>query len=158
MKDLESKVGSVEDNKYLYMVSTVSLKKRTEDDLKKEFEVYKVKYPSWKEKTFEQYYEFQKGWNWHKYSMTQEDNSYFLDLEKAKSCVKKNFADINDGGVYNYALIKKIPLNRAYAMIHVDELYIFEYEVATDTYKEVSLNENDETKYITSIVSPCNQE
>lgn len=145
-------------DKYLYIVSTISLKKRTEDDLKKEFEIYKVKYPSWKEKTFEQYYEFQKGWNWHKYSISQEDNAYFLKLEEAKLAVKENFGDINDGGAYNYALIKKVPMNRAYGMIYVEELYIFEYEIATDTYEEVSLNKNDETKYITSIVSPNNEE
>lgn len=144
----------MDNEKYLYVVTTTSLKEKTEEDLRKEFEVYKARYSSWKEKTYEQFYDFQKGWNWHKYDLKEEDNSYFLNLEEAKKCVKKNFADINDGGVFNYVLIKKVPVGMAYAMIHVNELYIFKYERETDIYKEVSINEDEETKYIASVVSP----
>lgn len=154
MESLELKKDDSCENKYLYIVSTISLKKITEDDLKKDFEIFKVKYPFWKNKTFEQYYEFKKELNSHKYHMSQEDNSYFLDLKKAKSCVEKNFADINDGGVYNYVLIKKIPLSLAYAMIYVEELYIFEYEPETSTYIEIPLNKDDESSYIVSTI-PC---
>lgn len=157
-KSENSNINIVEKCQYLYIITTVSIKKKTEDDLKKEFEIHKIKYPSWKEKTFEQYYEFQKEWNWHKYNMSQENNSYFLDLEEAKSCVERNFADISDSGLYNYVLIKKVHLAKAYTMIDVEELYIFKYERKTDTYREVSLYENDETKYITSIIDPSNED
>lgn len=143
-------------DKYLYIVSTVDLKEKTDEDLKKEYEVYKVKYPSWKEKSYESFYEFQEGWNWHKYSFEQEENSYFLDLDKAKASVESNFADINDGGVYNYALIKKVPLEYAYAMTRVEELYLFKYDRELDSYVEIELNKDDESKYITSVVFPLN--
>lgn len=139
---------------YLYVVSTVSLKERTKEDLKKDFEITKLEYPSWQNKTFEQYYEFEKGWNRDKYIMNEEDNSYFLDFQKARNSVINNFADINDGGIYNYAVIKKVPMNMAYVMIHVEEMYLFKYNLDADIYIEVSLNEDDETKYITSIISP----
>lgn len=150
------KSQEAKDYNYLYIVSTVSIKERTKEDLKKDFEITKLEYPSWRNKTFEEYCEFENGWNRDKYKMNEEDNSYFLDLQKAKSSVINNFADINDCGAYNYAVIKKVPMNRAYGMIHVEEIYLFKYNLDTYGYTEVSLNENDETKYITSIISPIN--
>lgn len=138
----------------LYIVSTVSLKERTKENFKKDFEIAKLEYPSWQNKTFEQYYEFEKSWNREKYIMNEEDNSYFLDFQKARNSVINNFADINDGGTYNYAIIKKVPMNMAYGMIHIEGLYLFKYNLDSDSYIEIPLNEDDEAKYIASIISP----
>lgn len=140
----------LQEGKYLYIVSTVSLKELSENDLKKDFELHKVQYPGWKNKTFQEYCEFKKGWGRDKYELSQEDNSYFLDFEKAKECVERNFADINDGGAYNYTVIKRTPLEKAYAMTYVEELHIFKYDNKTSTYKELPLDTNNETKYIAS--------
>lgn len=137
---------------YIYVVSTVSLKIRTEEDLNLDFEIHKIKYPYWRNKSYEDFYNFEKGWNYHKYKLEKEDNSYFLSLEDAKDAVSRNFANINDGGVYNYVLINKIPIGKAYAMLQSEDVYIFKYDKELDVYTEVDLDSSEETKYITSLV------
>lgn len=142
------------EKRYIYVVSTVDLKEKTEAMLKSEYEQTKAKYDTWKNKSYEEFYEFQKGWGWHRYKLRQEDNSYFMELDKAKEAVINNFADINDGGTYNYALIKKVPVGKAYGMLSVKELYIFKYDRESDKYIEVGLEDNEETKYIISNIAP----
>ena len=96
----------MKDEDCLFIISTVELKEKTEKDLMVEYEVYKLKYPFWANKSYERFCDFQKEWHWNKYSFKEEDNSYFTDIREAKSFVEGNFADINDGGIYDYALIK----------------------------------------------------
>lgn len=141
-KQIDKEVSNV------YIVSTIKLNEKTKDDLLKEYEIYKIKYSGWKEKTYDSFYKFQEDWNWHKYNLEIEDNSYFLDLEKAKTCVENNFCDINDGGLYNYVLIKKVCLEKAYAKTFSIEGYLFEFNSDSRTYKEVPIDLNEETQYI----------
>lgn len=136
--------------KWIYVVSTINLKEKSKEDIIREYEISKLKFPLWKNKTLEQYYEFIRSWNKDRYSISCEDNAYFVDLEIAKLYVEKNTCDINDGGVYNYAIIKKIPLNTIYACTLLEDVYIYTYNKDTSKYTEVNLDSSEEVKYISS--------
>lgn len=136
---------------WIYVVTTIRLEEKTEKDIVKDFEINKIKYPRWKNKTIKEYQEFLKSWKMDKYLISQEDNSYFLDLKQAKYNVEENVADINDGGAYNYVVIKKIPLNVAYGTIIIEDYYIYRYNKEIRKYMEVKLDENEEVKHLVSI-------
>ena len=137
-----------EEKNDLYIVTTVSLKSRTEDDIKKEYEIYKIKYPVWKVKSYENFCDYLNSWNLYNYTISQEDNSYYFNLNEAKEMVINNIGDINDGGIYNYVLIKKVPARRVYANTNIEEYYLFKFNKNTRVYKEISINDSDEAKYI----------
>lgn len=146
-------IEKIED-KYLYIVTTISLKKKTELDRKKDFELKKYKYPRWRAKTYEDYCELLQSLKKYDYEINQEDNSYYLDLNKAREIVLKNIGDINDGGVYNYVVIKKICLNKVYANVAPEDAYLFRFCKNMRLYKEISLNEDNEAKFIADYISP----
>lgn len=146
-------IEKVED-KYLYIITTISLKNKTELDRKKDFELQKYKYPRWKTKTYIDYCELLKSLKKYDYEINQEDNSYYLDLDKAREIILKNIADINDGGVYNYVAIKKVCLNKVYANVVPEDAYLFKFCNNTRLYKEISLNEDNEAKFIADYISP----
>ena len=144
----------IKENGLVYIVSTVSIKEKTEEKLKEEFEIHKIKYPKWQNSTFEDFCEFKKGWNQYKYTMHMEDSAYFLNFDEAKDFVVDNTSDINDGGVFNYAVIKAVATKKAYANLLVDKLSIFKYDIECDKYIEVKLDSNEEVRYILKQVSP----
>ena len=137
-----------EGKKDLYVITTVSLKKRLESDIRKEYEIYKIKYPVWKLKTYENFCEFLKSWNWYDYTLSQEDNSYFFNLSEAKDRVIHNIGHINDGGIYNYVVIKKVPIEKIHANSDIKEYYLFIFNKNIGLYEEVTIDDNEEIKYI----------
>ena len=137
-------------NRYIFIVSTINLKEKSYEDLMKEYEIFKIKYNTWRKSTFEEFINFQKEWARDRYELTDEDNAYFLEFDKAKEAVEENINDINDSGVYNYALIRKVNLNSMYAKQLPEEIYIFKFNKQKMKY---DLNEDindEEYKFIHS--------
>lgn len=135
---------------YIYIVRTINLTQKTESDLHKEYEIAKIKYPK-TYKNYKQYLEdFLISWNNDKYSMLYEDNSCFNDYELAESNVINNIYDINDGGVYNYVAIIKIPVNGLYSICEISEedIILFKFNQDTDTYYKINYGYNEETRLI----------
>jgi hypothetical protein len=130
----------------LYILKTISIRNKTEDDLHKDWQIYKLQYRH--DTSYNQYIKFLKSWKCDKYSYSEENNCYFTDLSIAKQFAEQNVSDINDGDIYNYIAIIEVPFNCTYADTEISDLYIFKYNNNSDNYNEVDSNFNDETKYI----------
>lgn len=137
---------------HIYIIRTINLKSKTESDLKKEYEIAKINYPNWRNNTYFDYVNFLKSWNNDKYEMTYEDNGYYDNSGIAMKKILSNTFDINDGGVYNYAMLIKTPLNHLYAMTEIkeDNIVLYKFDYNTDEYYliEYEYDEEEETKFI----------
>ncbi len=89
----------------IYIVTAISVRKRTEAELREMFARTKAKHSIWREKTFEQYVEFLKGWKEDKWAISTEDITYFLNKKDAEGFVQANCGDMNECGSYPYASI-----------------------------------------------------
>jgi len=137
--------------KYIYIVRTIDLKVKTEQDLRNGYEIFKINYPSWRTRTYEEYIDFMKNWDDDKYEISFEDNCYCGSYGTAFEKITNNECDINDGGVYDYASIVKIPLNRCYAESYVrkEDITLFKFNYEKDRYDEVGTeNENEIIKWL----------
>lgn len=135
---------------YIYIIRTIELINKTQEVINKEFEIYKIEHPKGKIKNYDEFLEFQKSWDQDKFILHCEDNSYFTDLEIAKDKVINNICDINDGGVYNYSVVLKVPTNCIYAITYIkeDDVSLFKFDKELNKYYEISKDFNKETNYI----------
>ena len=140
-------VVSLEHRPSLYILKTISVREKTEDLLKKEWEIRNIKYPKTKV-SYEDYLKFLEDWNDRYFEFSSEDNCYFKDLDTAKYYAKTNIADINDGGIYDYIAILKTDLETAYAMTNYDEAYLFKFNYKTNSYESIEFNDSKEGKFI----------
>ena len=139
---------------YIYIVRTIDLKQKTEQDLRNEFEICRINHPLWKTKTYKDYIKFLKGWKKDKYSISYEDNAYCESWEIAYEKITTNACDMNDGGVFNYASIIKTPINCCYptSCIIDNNISLFKFNRDTDDYFKIDENFNEETKWMIDAV------
>lgn len=135
---------------YIYIIKTISLKSKTEEDRQKEFEICKINYPLWKEATYQDYITFSKEWNEYDYKISSEDNCYCDEYDFTKNNVIDNSTDINDGGVYNYVAVIHTPINHAYAMTNIEQndIHLFKFNSHSEKYDEVGYKDSKESKFI----------
>lgn len=135
----------------LFILKTISLKKISTEELKKEYQIYQIKYPVWKNKTYEEFLEFSKSWSWDKYDCSSEDNCYFTDKNEAIDTAIDNIQDLNDGGVYNYILILEVPFNATYSQhMRAKSGTLLKYNVDSDKYSIVDFDYDEETEFISN--------
>lgn len=132
----------------IFIVKTIKLRKLTEEDLKTGFEMLKVRSKNWRNRTFKEYVEFEAGWDRGEYNSISEDNAYFKSLDEAKNFTINNTCDLNDGGVFNYAIIQEVPLNCSYAYTRIKSDYLFKFNRDTDKYEEIDFDSDNETRYL----------
>lgn len=133
----------------LFIVRTISLKKLSQKDIEKDFEVTKILSPIWKDKTIEEFIEFKKGFNDDKYSLEGEDFTYVQDKDSAEKCILRNQADMNDGGAYKYAAILEVPYGVSYSTsMYLQSFELYEFNKEKETYEKVSFDKNEETQTI----------
>ena len=145
----------------IYIVKTISLQKKTDEDLQNEFKIFKINHPIWLLKSYNDFLKFQTSWNNDIYSIDYEDNCYCNTYAQASDKLLNNVCDINDGGAYNYACVIKILLDVTYASSYVEEsdIMLFKFDMENDVYDLVSHNLDDETKFIINkILGRINQE
>lgn len=144
----------MEKNKYIYVVYAVSVHKLSEIQIKNEYNKWKIDNPTRNMEDFLWFYKVIKKEN-PEFSIGREPVIYFTDGDEAIDFVKSNGADLNDGGVYDYALIERIPLNLAYPAARIDKEYaIFEYDEETATYgyiKNIEVKHLIVNKYIQNL-------
>lgn len=131
----------------LYILKTIRVTEKTEDMLRKEWEIRNIKYPKTKV-SYENYLKFLESWNDRYFEFSSEDNCYFKDLDTAKHYAETNMADMNDGGIYNYVAILRTDLERTYAMTNYDEAYLFKFNYSDDCYEPVEFTDTKEGKFI----------
>ena len=132
------------EEKYIYILSALSVRIKTEDDLKKEYEKTKITHDSWKDKPFEKYVQFVKSWHQDEYSVSSYDAAYFEDYETAKEYAINNVMDINEAGAYNYIMIRRVPLNMMYADAEMSDFHLFRYVYDSSKYAEETWCEKEE--------------
>ena len=127
----------------VYVVRAIYVDEITEEKNKKEYEIYKLKYPGWKEKTYEDFLEFQKGWKKDKWDIGGFDSSYHMTKEEAIEYATKNIGDINEAGCYMYAAVCPLPLGVAYYNTDIDrnEILLFKYCNEKDEYEPLNIEE-----------------
>jgi len=135
----------------LYILKTIEIKNKTEEDILLEYQIVQLKHEIWKDKTLEDYKDFIKGWNIGKYKVSMEDNCYFDNIETAKKKAINNACDMNDGGIYNYIAIIKVSMNLCYAQVtNVEELKLFKFDKDEYCYYEVNTDSDEETIYLSN--------
>lgn len=132
----------------VYILTAANIKPKTEEDVKREFEITKLQHPVWKRKSFAEF------WNWKteifetKYQTETYDTAYFLDEETAVRYAKENMADINEAGAYPYLLIHTKETNHMYADTETSRVRLFAY-TGKDAYEEITdLDEKKEYSYL----------
>jgi hypothetical protein len=119
-------------NKYIYIVKTVDLTRKTEESLQKEFEITQVRYPdTWKGRPIEDYIGFLKSWKWDKFEIHDENNAYCTTYEEALNRVKYNACGMDDG-TYNYVVIAQVLCDYGYAETDIEDLQVFKFNCKED--------------------------
>ena len=134
--------------KSIYIVRTINLQEKSQDELKQDFEIFKVKY-SRKDDSFEKFLSFQLSWGNDKYSINWEDNAYCESFEIARDKVINNACGMDDGGAYNYAAIIKVPFNACYPLSYSsdEDVKLFKFDRDQDTFIEIT-EATDESKWL----------
>lgn len=122
----------------IYILAAIDIKPLTEDDLKTEFEIMKLKYPLWRNKTFEDFcYWLSEIYGQNNYAMEIYDAAYFLNPVTAWQYAENNITDINECGSYPYLAIYTRPTNHMYAETYPSGVTLFQYNPKTDKYDEI---------------------
>lgn len=98
----------------IYLVNMIDIKRKTKADWEKEFKIFNINYKS-TYKCLNNYKEFIKGtYKCSDYIITEEIVGYFTNKKTAQHMLSKNIYDVNDGGIYPYAIIIELPANVFY--------------------------------------------
>lgn len=141
--------------KHIYILKTIRLKPYTEKQIQKDYQSYMIQRNTTlndkKDFPIETYKKILHSFNSDKFTICLEDNSYFSSMEDAITCGSENFADINDGGVFNYLVIVKLPVGEAYAFSNIQSIALMEYFPEHDVYilKNISeINKDEKLKFL----------
>ena len=133
------------DQQKIYYVSPISLDKITEDDIKKQFEIYKIKYN--KKISYERYLEMAKSYGETKYSISSFYSSFHLDLDEAKEYATKNIGDINEAGCYKYVGVVGVPVGATYYNTYInpdEDIFVYKYNRDKDEYFPFTKDDDSE--------------
>jgi len=135
---------------YIYIIRTIDISAKTEEMLQKEFKTTQINYPLWENNTYDNYVAYLKSWKEDKFSKSYEDNAYCETYKTACDKVINNSCDMNDGGIYDYVSIIKMPMNRCYAETCTNEssVTLFKFDKEKEEYFEVDEDYNEKTKWL----------
>lgn len=121
----------------IYVVNAIYADELTKEDNEKEFEIYKIRYEIWKNKTFEEFLNFQRGYKKDKWNIGGFDSSYHTTKEEAIKFITENIGDINEAGCYNYASVSPIPMGCAYynSRMNKNDIVLFKWNKGTHRYE-----------------------
>ncbi len=131
--------------KSIYITSQISVNVLSEIDLLREFEITKLRYDTWKKRSFSEFVLFLKEWGEVNYSFDVEDVAYYLSEEDAFFAIELNIGDLCEDGNYNYASVIRIQTDYLYARHQAsrDDVQIFYYDAANDEYVRIYENSNE---------------
>lgn len=128
----------------IYYVSAIYADKLTEEDLKKKYEIHKLKYN--KDITYEKFLDFLKDFKEDEYNIGSFISSYHLTKEEAIEYATKNIGDINEAGCYQYAGVSKAPTGLSYynsGQNPKEDFIIYKYNREKDEYEELDKKEKE---------------
>lgn len=135
-------------NEFIYYVEAVDIDEKTEEDLKKEYEIHKIKYNE--NMTYEEFIRFKKGWKEDKFTISSFISSYHLSKEEALEYAKRNIGDINEAGAYPYAVVVTAPVGMTYynsCQNKNEDFIILKYNREKDEYEELEEGEKKTPLY-----------
>lgn len=135
-------------DKFIYYVEAIDIDEKTEDDLKKEYEIHKIKYN--KNISYDEFIRFKKGWRDDKYSISSFISSYHLTKEEALEYAKRNIGDINEAGAYPYVAVVTAPTGISYynsCQNKDEDFIILKYNREKDEYEEICENDKKSDLY-----------
>ena len=127
----------------IWYVEAIEARKVTEESLKKDFEVAKIRH-NWKpDADFESFKNFKHSWGEDLYYFDREITSFHKTREDAIEYATQNIGDINDGGVYNYVAVVGAPINSVYynTYIKYEDVIIYKYDRESDLYIQIDKTE-----------------
>lgn len=122
----------------LFILKTISIEEKTEEDLKREWEINKLLHGHI---TFEEYKELMLSWWQDRYTYAESDVAYFTDLEMIHSA-KVDMCDITEGGLYEYVAIVEVALNRVYTNCYPLSVRVFKYNRENSSYEPVETKDD----------------
>lgn len=133
-------------NDTFFLLKPIRIKPRTEESIKKGFELYKAKYGE--NRTLEVYINSLKNWNDYEFEYSDEYLSFFLNKEEAIECALSNVADYNDGGVYNFSAVVEYYIGASYFETMPISIKIFKYIYEKELYEEIDIDSCEESNLI----------
>ena len=128
----------------IYCVKVYDIEEATDERHEKEYKALLAKKgPNYK-MSFDRFKEIQRSSGKGFYYFSSEYTSFHLSEEEAIEYVLENIADINDGGVYNYAAVIGIPVGCAYFETHIDQkndIKLFKFNREKSKYEYLSEEE-----------------
>ena len=132
--------------KTFYLLKSIRVVPRTEEDIQEGFELYKVKYG--KNRTLEGYKTSLKNWEDCDYVYDEMILSFFLEESEAINAALSNVVDYNDVGVYNYSAVIEYPVGVSYFDIYPISIRIYKYNRDSKLYTEVIEDTSPEVQLI----------
>ena len=100
---------------YIYYVAAIDIAEITANDLKKEYEIHKIRYNKTEDDlSYKKFLQFMASWKHDKYSVSSFISSYHLTKEEALEYAINNIGDINEAGAYPYAGVVQAPVVCSY--------------------------------------------
>ena len=136
---------------YIYILYAVDARHLSEDDIKKNFEIFKASSPHPKKVTMEYYKRFIEDL-YHEsanIAVEREEIAFFLDEAEALHYAQKNIGDYNDGGCYHYGMVERVPTGCAYPSTCIETKYwLFKFVDMETGYVPISLDADELTMAI----------
>lgn len=121
------------------ILTILEVKPMEQTDLERMTKIQNAKYD--KEMSVDEYVKMEKGFNpmFGQFKLgCEQDVAYFYQLTDAIYAVEHNMGDINEAGVYNYAIIRTVNEGSVYTNIDPKAFYLYEFNPQTKGYELVN--------------------
>lgn len=128
------------EKQFIYILHGVRAVKASDKQKDDGLKIFQLTMPHQEDATMERYRKFQKEFYNSNidYHITEFVVAYFYDEDDAIDCAINNFGGYDEGGVYNYGLIEKLPIGRAYPSSSFSSQYtLYSYNVDLNCYELV---------------------
>ena len=127
----------------IYYVSAISLNKNTEEDVKRMYEIHKIKYNK-PNLSFEDFVKFMSNWEKTDYSIDSFISSYHTSLGEALFYAINNAGDINEAGCYNYVGVVRAKVGYTYYDSNInstEDIFVGRYNRESDEYELIGVED-----------------
>lgn len=128
----------------IWYVEAIGAEKVTEEKLRKDFEIAKIKH-NWDSSKvdFEEFKRLKHSWGEDLYYFDRWISSFHKTKEDAIEFATQNIGDINEAGAYNYVAVVGAPMDSTYynTYIKYEDVLIYKYDRESDRYVQIDKTE-----------------
>lgn len=124
---------------YVYKIVAASVKEKTDESRRTEYEIAKLKFPAFISKGFDGYENFLRDWGEYNYSVCTGPEGFFLTECEALYAAENNIDDINECGYYPYVVVMPVAVGTVYpeSMLSRKDMVLFKYNKEAERYSRV---------------------